>query len=170
MKAVLRGIRITPKKANLVAGMVRGKPVNEALAILKFTPKKGARILAKVIKSAAANAKTNFGLSMDDLKIDEIWCVKGPTLKRATPANRGRMWPIHEVMSHITVTVTSISGATPKKVAPKVVKSSSSKVSETSTEAKTAKPEKAAKTEPVAVKKVEKKEKPAKKIVKKEAK
>ncbi len=67
MKAVLRGIRITPKKANLVAGMVRGKTVKQALAMLKFMPKKGAHIIAKVIKSAAFNAKNNFSQSIDDL-------------------------------------------------------------------------------------------------------
>ena len=115
MKAVLRGIRITPKKANLVAGMVRGKSVKEALALLKFMPKKGARIIAKVIQSAASNAKNNFSQSMDDLMVSEIWAVKGPTLKRGTPANRGRMWPIHEHLSHITVVVSSMSGVEPKK-------------------------------------------------------
>ncbi len=115
MKAVLRGIRITPKKANLVAGMVRGMPVKEAINLLKFTPKKGAHIISKVIASAAANAKNNFHQSVDDLIITQIWAVKGATLKRATPANRGRAWPIHEVMSHITVEVGLPEGMTPKK-------------------------------------------------------
>jgi large subunit ribosomal protein L22 len=120
MKAVLRGIRITPKKANLVAGMVRGMPVKEAINLLKFTPKKGAHIISKVIASAAANAKNNFHQSVDDLIITQIWAVKGATLKRATPANRGRAWPIHEVMSHITVEVGLPEGMIPKKPVAKV--------------------------------------------------
>jgi len=115
MKAVLRGVRITPKKANLVAGMVAGMPVKEALALLKFMPKKGAKIVSKVVASAAANAKNNFHQNIDDLIITQIWAVKGATLKRATPANRGRAWPIHELMSHITVEVGLPEGMTPKK-------------------------------------------------------
>jgi large subunit ribosomal protein L22 len=131
MKAVLRGIRITPKKANLVAGMVRGKPVNEALSMLKFMPKKGARIIYKVVKSAASNAKNNFGQSIDDLVVSQIWAVKGTTLKRATPANRGRAWPILEHMSHITVEVGLREGAIPKKMPAK-----KGKIAEKPTEAK----------------------------------
>ena len=165
MKAVLRGIRLTPKKANLVAGLVRGKPVKEALAILRFIPKKGAHIISKVIKSAAANAKTNFGQSIDDLKVSEIWCVKGPTLKRGTPANRGRIWPIHEVMSHITVIVASMSGVAPKKVPHKVPAakpSSAPSLHKASKDAMEASSEKTIKSEV----KPEKKEKAPKKTTK----
>ncbi len=148
MKAVLRGVRITPKKANLVAGMVSGMPVKEALALLKFMPKKGAHIISKVVASAAANAKNNFHQSVDDLIITQIWAVKGATLKRATPANRGRAWPIHELMSHITVELGLPEGMAAKKPAAKIVSE-----------------EKAAKSEVKPAKKVTKK--PA---VKKEAK
>ena len=135
MKAILRNIRITPKKANLIAGMVRGKPVNEALATLKFMPKKGAKILYKVIKSAASNAKNNFSQSIDDLVVARVWAVKGITFKRGTPANRGRMWPISELTSHITVEVGLREGATPKKPVAK-------HVSEPKVEAKAEKAEK----------------------------
>ena len=77
MKAVLRKIRISPKKANLVAGMVRGKKVNDALALLKFMPKKGAEILYKVVQSAASNAKNNFKQNIDDLVITRLLVTKG---------------------------------------------------------------------------------------------
>ncbi len=127
MKAVLRGIRITPKKANLVAGMVRGKTVKSALALLKFMPKKAAKIIYKVVQSATANAKNNFGQSVDDLIVTSIWAVKGATLKRGTPANRGRIWPIAEVMSHITVEVGLPEGMKPKKPVDKVSTEKTSK-------------------------------------------
>lgn len=105
MKAVLRTIRISPKKANLVAGTVRGKRVNEALALLKFMPKKGADILYKVVHSAASNAKNNFNQSMDELHVTKILVTKGPTYKRSLPISRGRAHPIRKRTSHITVEV-----------------------------------------------------------------
>ncbi len=105
MKAALRKIRISPKKANLVAGMVRGKKVNEALAILKFMPKKGADIIYKVVHSAAYNAKNNFKQSLDDLIITQILVTKGPTYKRSQPISRGRAHPIRKRTAHITVEV-----------------------------------------------------------------
>ena len=105
MKAILRRIRISPKKANLVAGLIRGKTVNDALATLKFTPKKGAKILYKVVHSAAYNAKNNFKQSVDDLVITKILVTKGPTYKRSLPISRGRVHPIRKRTSHITVEV-----------------------------------------------------------------
>lgn len=105
MKAVLRRTRISPKKANLVAGMVRGRTVNESLALLKFTPKKGAKILLGVVQSAAANAKNNFNQSFDDLIITKILVTKGPTYKRSLPISRGRTHPIRKRTAHITVEV-----------------------------------------------------------------
>ncbi|EKD47754.1 MAG: hypothetical protein ACD_65C00302G0002 [uncultured bacterium] len=103
MQAVLRQTRISPKKANLVAGLVRGKNVEDALAILKFTPKKGAGILAKVVKSAAANAENNFKQDKNSLFIKEIIVNEGITYKRSLPCSRGRMHPILKRNSHITV-------------------------------------------------------------------
>ncbi len=118
MKAILRRIRISPKKANLVAGTVRGKKVDEALALLKFMPKKGAKILYKVVHSAASNAKNNFKQSMDELQITKILVTKGPTYKRSLPISRGRVHPIRKRTSHITVEVGAIeSGAAKAKVA-----------------------------------------------------
>lgn len=130
MKAILRHIRISPKKANLVAGLVRRKSVAEALDILKFTPKKAAPLLAKVIKSAAANAKNNFKQKEELLFIEEILVTKGATLKRYVPISRGRSHPIHKMTSHITVRVGIKEPEIkedPKKAAPKAKKAETKK-------------------------------------------
>lgn len=114
MKAYLRQVRISPKKVNLVAGMVRGKKVTEALDLLKFMPKKGADILYKVIHSAASNAKNNFKQSIDDLYITQILVTKGATYKRSLPISRGRVHPIRKRTAHITVEVGLPDGQEPK--------------------------------------------------------
>ncbi|QQR83421.1 50S ribosomal protein L22 [Candidatus Peregrinibacteria bacterium] len=105
MKAILRNIRISPKKANVVAGLVRGKSVNTALETLQFTPKKGADILYKVVHSAASNAKHNFKQSFEELEVTKVIVTKGPTLKRSLPVSRGRAHPIRKRTAHITVEV-----------------------------------------------------------------
>ncbi len=105
MKAIARNIRISPKKANLVAGLVRRKNAQEALDILKFTPKKGAKILYKVLHSAVANAENNFKQKKETLTVKEIVVTEGPTFKRSVPVSRGRAHPILKRNSHITVTV-----------------------------------------------------------------
>ena len=105
MKAIARNIRISPKKANLVAGLVRRKNAEEALNILKFTPKKGAKILYKVLHSAVANAENNFKQKREALVIKEIIVTQAPTYKRSVPVSRGRVHPILKRNSHITVTV-----------------------------------------------------------------
>lgn len=121
MKAVLRYNRISPKKVNLVAGLVRKKSVIEALDILKFTNKSSAPVLAKVIKSAAANAKNNFKQKEENLYVEEIVVTEGPTLKRHMPVSRGRAHPILKRTSHITVKI-GVSMPSASKVAktPKV--------------------------------------------------
>lgn len=103
MKAILKYARITPKKANLIASLVRNKKATEALDILKFTPKKAAGILKKLIASAVANAENNFKQTKDALYIKEIIVNDGPMLKRSVPISRGRMHPILKRMSHISV-------------------------------------------------------------------
>lgn len=103
MQAIARHVRISPKKANLVAGLVRRKRVEEALDILKFTQKKASRSLSKVIKSAAANATNNLKQDIKDLNIKEIIVTKGSTLKRSVPISRGRMHPIGKDSCHIRV-------------------------------------------------------------------
>jgi len=103
MKAILRSAKITPKKANLIAGMVRTKPTTESLEILKFTPKKGAKLLHKLLASAVANAVSNFKQDEGSLTVKEIIVTKGPTFKRGVPVSRGRVYPILKRTSNITV-------------------------------------------------------------------
>jgi large subunit ribosomal protein L22 len=117
MKAILRKIRISPDKANLVAGIVRGKKVTEALALLKFVPKKAAKILYKVVNSAAHNAKNNYKQNFDDLYITAIIVTKGPTFKRSIPTARGRALPIRKRTCHITVEV-GVKGVDSKSLRP----------------------------------------------------
>lgn len=105
MKAVLKNIRISPKKANLVAGIVRGEMVTDALARLKHTPKKAAGVLYKVVASAAANAENNFKQNRDRLYIKEIIVAKAPTFRRSVSVSRGRAHPIRKRNSHITVLI-----------------------------------------------------------------
>lgn len=118
MKAILRQVRISPKKANLVADLVRRKSVTEALDVLKFTPKKAAGIIRKVIASAAANAEQNFKQKIDTLVVKEIIVTEGATYKRSLPISKGRVHPILKRTSHITVKVEStvpVKATAPKK-------------------------------------------------------
>ncbi len=103
MQAVAKNLRISSKKANLVAGLVRKKPVQDALDILKFTQKKAAPMIRKVIASAAANAKETTKQEIESLQIKEIVVNEGSTLKRSVPISRGRMHPILKRTSHIRV-------------------------------------------------------------------
>lgn len=103
MIAKLKQIRISPKKANLVAALVRRKDVTEAVDTLKFTNKKAAEIIKKIIQSAAANAENNFKQKKDELYVKEIIVTEGPTYKRSIPISKGRMNPLLKRTSHITV-------------------------------------------------------------------
>ncbi len=143
MIAHLRKTRISPKKVSLVAEMVRRKPVSEALDILKFTPKKAAKVLYKVIQSAASNAENNFKQDIGTLTIKEIIVTQGPTYKRFQPVSRGRAHPILKRTSHVTVKVEATAGAKPKTAKK---------------EDKPAETEKAEKTEEAKPKKAPKKE------------
>ena len=105
MKAIAKSVRISPRKANLISGLVRNKKASDALDILKFTPKKGAKLLLKIVASAVANAENNFKQERDTLYIKEIVVTKAPTMKRSVPISRGRVYPILKRNSHITVTV-----------------------------------------------------------------
>ena len=105
MKAIARSLRITPRKLNLIAGLVRNKKALDALSILSFTPKKGAKILYKAIKSAIANAENNFRQETDSLYIKEITVTKASTMKRGVPISRGRVNPILKRNAHMMVTV-----------------------------------------------------------------
>lgn len=103
--AILRNFRMSPQKVRLVADLVRGKPVNEALAILLYMPHKAAAEIARTIKSAAANADHNFQMSPEDLIVKTIFVDAGPMLKRYMPRARGRGDRILKRTSHITVVV-----------------------------------------------------------------
>jgi len=102
-RAIARFVRIAPRKAQQVVDLVRGKNIDEALAILKYTPKAAAPIVEKVVKSALANAENNYGMDRDKLYIDEIYADQGPTMKRFRPRAQGRATMIRKRTSHIGV-------------------------------------------------------------------
>lgn len=102
-KALARQIRISPQKARLVADMVRGKRVEDALNTLRFLPKKGARVLRKIIEAAVANATQNDAIDVDTLYVKTIYVDGGPMLKRIRPMPMGRAGRILKRSSHITV-------------------------------------------------------------------
>ena len=107
VSAILRGVRISPQKARLVADLVRGKKVDNALNILTFSPKKGAEIIKKVVESAIANAENNNGADIDELKVKTISVDKGMVLKRIRARAKGRAGKIIKPTCHIKVTVGS---------------------------------------------------------------
>jgi large subunit ribosomal protein L22 len=102
-KAIARYIRISPQKARLVADIVRGRNVEDAINTLSFMPKKGARILRKVVESAVANASQNEAIDVDTLYVKKIFIDGGPMLKRMRPRAMGRANQILKRTSHITV-------------------------------------------------------------------
>ena len=103
--AKLSSVRISSRKARLVADQVRLKSVGDALTLLKFSPKKAAVIIKQVLESAVANAENNQGADVDELKISEILVDEGPTLKRFSPRAKGRANQVLKRTSHIKVTV-----------------------------------------------------------------
>ena len=105
VRASARYIRTSPRKLRPIVDVVRGKKVDEALAILRFLPSPSARTVAKVVKSAAANAENNFEMMPSELRIVNIFVDEGPTLKRYRAGPRGRVKPILKRSSHITVVV-----------------------------------------------------------------
>ena len=105
VRAVSKNTGLSPRKVRPLADMVRGKKVDEALTLLRFAPTPKARIVAKVVKSAAANAENNFQMSPSDLTIVRIFVDEAPTMKRYRPRARGRVGPILKRSSHITVIV-----------------------------------------------------------------
>jgi len=102
-RAYLKGIRVAPRKARLVVDLVRGKHVQDALDILKFTNKKAAPVVAKMISSAVANAQANATVDVDHLIVSKVFVDEGPTMKRFLPRAQGRATPIRKRTSHITV-------------------------------------------------------------------
>lgn len=102
-KARVTFVRLSSTKANIVLDQIKGKDVNTALAILAYTPRYGARVIEKVLKSAIANAEHNMGMDAATLFVEEAFSTKGPTLKRIRPRAQGRAYQIQKQTSHITV-------------------------------------------------------------------
>ena len=102
-KATLRNARISSRKVKVVADLVRGKNVDEALAILQFTPKAGAEVLIKLLNSAIANAENNNNMTHNKLYVAEIYSNQGPTLKRIRPAAKGSAVRIRKRTSNTTI-------------------------------------------------------------------
>ncbi|MBI2756116.1 MAG: 50S ribosomal protein L22 [Chloroflexi bacterium] len=105
VRAVEKGIRMSAQKVRLVLETVKGKPVTEALAILRFLPQRAAKPVAKAVKSAAANAENNFNMDPEELVITRVAADEGRTLKRWRPRARGRVNQILKRSAHITVVV-----------------------------------------------------------------
>lgn len=104
-RAIAKYIRISPLKVNFICKEIRGKQVDEALTILQFTPKKGARELAKVLNSAVANAENNLSLDRENLYVSDAFANDGPQMKRWRPKAKGMAYPIIKRSSHIGVVV-----------------------------------------------------------------
>ena len=104
-KAHARFVRIAPRKAQLVADLIRGKQVGEAIAILRHTPKAASPILEKLLNSAIANAEHNNGMDVNSLVVSQVFANQGPTMKRFRPRAQGRASRINKRTSHITLVV-----------------------------------------------------------------
>ena len=104
-RAIQRFVRITPRKCNQVLELIRGQGVEQAQTTLQFTPKWGARIVQKVLKSAVANALHEGKVRMEDLYVKEAVVGAGPTLKRWLPRAQGRATPLLKRTSHVSVIV-----------------------------------------------------------------
>ena len=102
-RATLKYARISSRKVKIVADLVRGKNADEALAIMKYTPKASSEVLEKLLKSAIANAENNHFMNRSNLYVAEIYANQGPTLKRIRPAAKGSAVRIRKRTSHITI-------------------------------------------------------------------
>lgn len=105
VKATAKYIRIAPRKLRIVMNLIRGKKVNEAFAILQFTPKVGSEVVEKVLRSAVANAEHNNDMNVDTLVVSSCFVDQGPTMKRIHPRSRGQAFKILKRSSHVTVCV-----------------------------------------------------------------
>lgn len=105
VQAIAKGVRLSPRKVSVVASLVRGRSVEDALTILDYTPRRAAKAVKKVVASAKANADHNHNLKPDTLQIVEISVTAGPRLKRFRPAAHGRALPYQKKTSHIRVVV-----------------------------------------------------------------
>lgn len=104
-RAITKYVRVSPQKARLVADLIRGKKVSEAYHILRYTPKKAARIIYKTLASAVANAEETKMMDVDNLYVSQIYVNEGPRLRRWKARAMGRVRPIIRRLSHVTVVV-----------------------------------------------------------------
>ena len=119
VRAYAKGVDQTPRKVSLVASLVRGRTVADALVILEHVPKRAALPVKKVIESARANATNNHGLDAKSLTITTLSVTTGPRLRRFKPASRGRALPFEKKTSHILVEVSGVEKAKKKPAAAK---------------------------------------------------
>ncbi|HXU85615.1 MAG TPA: 50S ribosomal protein L22 [Verrucomicrobiae bacterium] len=105
VSATAKYLRGSTRKANLVVAAIKGRPVEEAAALLRFMPQHAAHDVLAVLKSATANAENNHNLSAEDLIVADAQANEGPTIKRWRPRAQGRAFPIHKPMTHITIVV-----------------------------------------------------------------
>jgi large subunit ribosomal protein L22 len=119
VKAIAKGVSISPRKVRVVASLVRGRTVADAVTILDHTPRRAALAVKKAVQSAAANADHNHGYKPDTLSIIEISVTAGPRLKRFRPASHGRALPFQRKTSHIRVIVDGEARAARKPAADK---------------------------------------------------
>ena len=104
-KASLRHARIAPRKVQIVLDLIRNKPADQAMAILRHTPKAACEPLEKLLKSAVANAENNFDMDRENLYVSECYVVPGPTMKRIRPRAQGRAFQVLKRTSHVFITV-----------------------------------------------------------------
>ena len=105
-KAIAKYVRTSSMKIGIVLDLIRDKNVNEAFAILQYTPKNAAEVVTKVLKSAVANAENNLNLDVSRLYVAQAYACQGPTLKRFRPRAQGRAYRIRKRSSHVTIIVT----------------------------------------------------------------
>lgn len=122
VKAIAKGVRIAPRKVSVVAALVRGRSVEDALTILEHTPRRSALAVRKAIASAKANAEYNHNYKPDTLQIIELSVTAGPRLKRYKPAAHGRALPFEKKTSHIRVILDGEKRAPKKPAAEKTEK------------------------------------------------
>lgn len=106
VRATAKYVRVSPRKARLVADQIRGKHIDDVRSLLKFSPRAVSSDISKVVESAAANAEANHDLIGDEMVVHAITVDEGPTLKRFRPRAQGRATPIHKRTCHITVALT----------------------------------------------------------------
>jgi large subunit ribosomal protein L22 len=140
VQSVAKFVRVSPRKARLVADHIRGRSVPEARTILAFTTRAAAREIEKVLRSAIANAESNPNLHWngDDLTVAAVFVDEGPTLKRFRARARGRVNPIFKRTCHITIRVDQLEGVEAKPKAPKIEAAPKTKKTDSKPKAKKA--------------------------------